>query len=205
MKKRVAIVYGGYSSEWIISEKSAKVVKAHLSSENLETYLVHISKNDWRVKLHNQSEAEINKNDFSFELDGESQKFDIVFNAIHGTPGEDGKLAGYFDMLQIPYTSAGVMSSSLTFSKSYCNGYLRQFTDTNIAASVLVTKGDKFDKEAILAKVGLPCFVKPNNGGSSFGITKLFKPEDFDTALNHALEDDTEAVFEQFINGREFG
>lgn len=202
---RVAIVYGGYSSEWRISEKSAKVVLANLDSSLFELYLVHISPDGWFVKLSNNSVARINKDDFSFDLNGQRQKFDIVFNAIHGTPGEDGRLAGYFDMLKIPYTSAGVLASSLTFSKSYCNGFLRQFDDVNIATSILARKGEEIDKETILSKVGLPCFVKPNNGGSSFGITKLTNADDFDSALNHALEDDTEAVFEQFINGREFG
>ena len=126
---RVAIVYGGYSSEWRISEKSAKVVLANLDSSLFELYLVHISPDGWFVKLSNNSVARINKDDFSFDLNGQRQKFDIVFNAIHGTPGEDGRLAGYFDMLKIPYTSAGVLASSLTFSKSYCNGFLRQFDD----------------------------------------------------------------------------
>jgi D-alanine-D-alanine ligase len=202
---RVAIIYGGYSPEWLISEKSAKVVLANLNSESFELNLVHINWDGWFVKLANGSSAWVNRDDFSFDLNGVKHKFDIVFNAIHGTPGEDGKLAGYFDMLQIPYTSAGVMASSLTFSKSYCNGFLRQFDDINIAASVLVRKGAIIDEDSILKKVGLPCFVKPNNGGSSFGITKLTRKEDFKAALNHALEDDTEAVFEQFIDGREFG
>ena len=202
---RIAIIYGGYSSEWPISEKSAKVVLAHLDSEIYELYLVWIKRDGWMVHFSDGSAAWINKDDFSFERDGQRQKFDIIFNAIHGTPGEDGKLAGYFDMLQIPYTSSGVLASSLTFSKSYCNGFLRQFDGVNIAASILVRKGKEIDKETILNKIGLPCFVKPNNGGSSFGITKLTKADDFDSALNHALEHDTEAVFEQFIDGREFG
>jgi D-alanine-D-alanine ligase len=205
MKKRIAIVYGGYSSEWVISEKSAKVVLSHLDSSKYECYLVHIANDDWSVVLDNGEKISMNRNDFSFELAGSTTQFDAVFNAIHGTPGEDGILQGYFDILQIPYTSAGVMASSLTFSKSYCNGFLRQFNDVNIATSVLVNKGEEVDANTILDQVGLPCFVKPNNGGSSFGVTKLTELANFHAALNHALEDDSEAICEQFIDGREFG
>lgn len=205
MNKRIAIVYGGYSSEWVISEKSAKVVLSHLDSSKYESHLVHIAKEGWSVVLDNGERISINRNDFSFELAGTITHFDVVFNAIHGTPGEDGKLQGYFDMLQIPYTSAGVMASSLTFSKSYCNGFLRQYHDINIATSVLVNKGEEVNADSILQQVGLPCFIKPNNGGSSFGVTKLKEAANFDAALHHAMEDDSEAVCEQFIDGREFG
>ena len=203
MVKTVAVVYGGYSSEWVISELSAKVVFNHLDRSKYEPFLVKISQDDWKIELNNDSVSRIDRNDFSFTFGGEKRKFDAVFNAIHGTPGEDGKLQGYWDMLGIPYTSPGVLASSLTFSKSYCNGFLRQFDDVNIAASVMVRKGENVDAKAVLDKVGLPCFVKPNNLGSSFGITKLKVAEDFDKALATALENDDEAVIEQFINGIE--
>ncbi len=205
MKKRVAIVFGGYSSEWVISEKSAKVVLQHLDSELYDAKLVNIAKDDWTVAFPDGQKASINRNDFSYLENGERLVFDVVFNAIHGTPGEDGKLQGYLDMLQLPYTSPGVMASSLTFSKSYCNGFLRQFGDVNIATSILIKKGEALNASEILEKVGLPCFVKPNNGGSSFGVTKLTDASKFDEALQHALENDTEAIIEQFVNGREFG
>ncbi|MFM1876696.1 MAG: hypothetical protein RL266_2433 [Bacteroidota bacterium] len=203
MKKTVAIVFGGYSSEWVISELSAKIVFKHLDRNMYDTYLVNISKQSWDVLQTDGSKSPIDRNDFSFMEKGKQKRFDAVFNAIHGTPGEDGKLQGYWDMLGIPYTSPGVLASSLTFSKSYCNGFLRQFGDVNIAGSVMVRKGDPVDAKAILDKVGLPCFVKPNNLGSSFGITKLKVAEDFDQALAKALENDEEAVIEQFINGAE--
>ncbi len=203
MKKTVAIVFGGYSSEWVISELSASVVFKHLDKSKYNSYLVKISKESWDVILSDGSKSPIDRNNFSFKEKGSLMKFDVVFNAIHGTPGEDGKLQGYWDMLKIPYTSPGVLASSLTFSKSYCNGFLRQFGDVNIAASVMVRKGDKVDAAAILDKVGLPCFVKPNNLGSSFGITKLKDASKFDEALATALENDTEAVIEQFIKGDE--
>lgn len=202
MKKRVAVVYGGYSSEVIISELSAKVVFKHLDADKYEKYMVRIVRDGWTVEANGNSTS-IDRDDFSFELDGKKLTFDVVFNAIHGTPGEDGKLQGYWDMLSIPYTSPGVLASSLTFSKSYCNGFLRQFDDVNIAASVMIRKGDEVDSKAILEKIGLPCFVKPNNLGSSFGITKLKEADRFDEALAKALEHDDEAVIEQFINGTE--
>lgn len=205
MKKSVAIVYGGYSEEWQISEKSATVVFEHLDKTKYNTHLVHIARAEWSVKLSDGYSAPINRNDFSFSENGSTQHFDVVFNAIHGTPGEDGKLAGYFDMLKLPYTSPGVMASSLTFSKSYCNGFLRQYNDLNIAQSVLIKKGESVNQNEIIERVGLPCFVKPNNGGSSFGITKVSEAKDFNAALRKALENDTEAVIEQFVNGREFG
>ncbi|MCB9192547.1 MAG: D-alanine--D-alanine ligase [Flavobacteriales bacterium] len=203
MKKTVAIVYGGYSSEWVISELSAKVVFSHLDADKYEKYMVRISRETWNVMLKDGSKAPIDRNDFSFAVNGQHKRFDAIFNAIHGTPGEDGKLQGYWDMLGIPYTSPGVLASSLTFSKSYCNGFLRQFGDVNIAASVMVRKGEKVDAAVILEKVGLPCFVKPNNLGSSFGITKLKEADKFEEALAKALEHDDEAVIEQFINGTE--
>ena len=203
MKKTVAIIFGGYSSEWVISEMSAKVVLKHLDISRFTPYLVRISKEGWNVNLQDGSSIAVDRNDFSFSTNGQKVRFDVVFNAIHGTPGEDGKLQGYFDMLGIPYTSPGVMASALTFSKSYCNGFLRQYDDVNIAASVMVRKGDEVDGAAILKKVGLPCFVKPNNLGSSFGITKLKEASKFDEALAKALENDDEAVIEQFVNGIE--
>ncbi|MCF8463916.1 MAG: D-alanine--D-alanine ligase [Flavobacteriales bacterium] len=203
MKKTVAIVFGGYSSEWVISELSASVVFKHLDRSKYEPFLVKIAREDWVVQLNAGATVAVDRNDFSFSHEGKKRTFDVVFNAIHGTPGEDGKLQGYWDMLKIPYTSPGVLASSLTFSKSYCNGFLRQFGDVNIAASVMLRKGDKVNAMAILDKVGLPCFVKPNNLGSSFGITKLKDASKFDEALAMALENDTEAVIEQFIKGDE--
>lgn len=204
MKKKVAIIYGGYSEEWIISEKSAKVVLNHLDKKVYTPYLVRISRDGWYVSSTNLP-ININKNDFSFQDEDKVVSFDVVFNAIHGTPGEDGKLQGYFDSLDIPYTSAGVLPSSLTFSKSFCNGFLRQFEDVNIASSVVIQKNETVDENEIIMKVGLPCFVKPNNGGSSFGITKVTEKSELKNALSIALKNDTEAVIEQYINGREFG
>ncbi len=202
--KTVAIIYGGYSEEWVISEKSAKVVLNHLDRDKYRSFLVRIAEDAWSVSV-DDSFVEIDKNDFSFELAETRTKFDVVFNAIHGTPGEDGKMQGYLDALRIPYTSPGVMSSSLTFSKSFCNGFLRQFDDVNIASSMVVRNGESVSVEDVSKDIGFPCFVKPNNGGSSFGVTKVNAVSDLNSALQLALKNDTEAVIEQFIDGREFG
>ncbi len=203
MTKIVAVVFGGYSAEWVISEKSAKVVFKHLNRNTYRPFLVHIEQDNWNVVLDNGLKLPIDRNDFSFVLDGLKISFDVVFNAIHGTPGEDGTLAGYFEMLKIPFTSAGVLASSLSFSKSYCNGFLRQFDDVNIATSLLMKKGDPINSIELIEKVGLPCFVKPNNAGSSFGISKVNSKEDLKPAIEKAFEHDNEVIIEQFIDGTE--
>jgi len=199
----VAIVYGGYSPEWVISEKSAKVVFAHLNSDRYRCTMVHISEEGWYALTADGQRIAIDRNDFSFSSEGTKHRFDAVFNAIHGTPGEDGRLQGYFDMLGIAYTSPGVAGSAITFNKALCNGYLRQFADVHIATSVVIHRGDALDEAAILDRVGLPCFVKPSCAGSSFGISKVKRREDFAAAIAHAFEHDHEVVIEQFINGTE--
>jgi len=199
MKKNIAIVFGGYSAEWIISEKSAKVVFKHLNRAFYVPYLIHIAEDGWNVISENGERIPI----VSFILNEKKNTVDVVFNAIHGTPGEDGVLAGYFDMLKIPYTSAGVLASSLTFSKRFCNGFLHQFSDLHIANSVFILKDDKVDSEVILNEVGLPCFVKPSCAGSSFGISKVKKSEDLLAAVHLAFEHDNEVIIEQFIDGTE--
>lgn len=199
----VAIVFGGYSPEWVISEKSAKVVFSHLNSERYRCTLVQISDNGWQAVMENGDRVAIDKNDFRFDYQGENVKFDVVFNAIHGTPGEDGRLQGYFDMIGLPYTSPNVLSSALTFNKSVCNGYLRQFPDLHIADSVVIHKQDKYDVEAILNLIGLPCFVKPSCAGSSFGISKVKEVAAFVPAVVKAFEHDNEVVIEAFVKGVE--
>jgi D-alanine-D-alanine ligase len=199
----VAIVYGGYSPEWVISEKSAKVVFAHLNSADYPCTLVHIEQNGWFACPVNGERIALDKNDFSFIYNGTKVKFDVVFNAIHGTPGEDGRLQGYLDMLGIPYTSPGVLASAVTFNKSVCNGFLRQYANVNIAASEVIHAHLPYDPKAILARIGLPCFVKPSSAGSSFGISKVKLENEFATAIAKAFEHDNEVVIEQYIQGTE--
>jgi D-alanine-D-alanine ligase len=199
----VAIVYGGYSPEWVISEKSAKVVFTHLNSADYPCTLVHIEQNGWFACPVNGERIALDKNDFSFIYNGAKVKFDVVFNAIHGTPGEDGRLQGYLDMMNIPYTSPGVLASAVTFNKSVCNGFLRQYADVNIAASEVIHAHLPYDSKAILARIGLPCFVKPSSAGSSFGISKVKLENEFATAIAKAFEHDNEVVIEQYIQGTE--
>lgn len=200
---KVAIVYGGYSPEWVISEKSAKVVLHHLRNEGLDCTLVRIAEDAWTASVEGVGALPVNRNDFSITVNGDQLRFDVVFNAIHGTPGEDGRLQGYFDMLGIPYTSPGVLASALTFNKALCNGYLRQFSDVNIASSVILHHGDAVETDLIIATVGLPCFVKPSCAGSSFGISKVKQAEALGPAIEFAFTHDVEVVIEQFVNGTE--
>jgi D-alanine-D-alanine ligase len=200
---KIAIVFGGYSPEWVISEKSAKVVEHHLRNEGLDCTLVRIAEDAWTASVNGAGDLPVDRNDFSVNVKGVHLRFDVVFNAIHGTPGEDGRLQGYFDMLGIPYTSPGVLASALTFNKALCNGYLRQYSDVNIASSVVLHHGDAVKTDSILATVGLPCFVKPSCAGSSFGISKVKKAEELLPAIAFAFTHDSEVIIEQFVKGTE--
>jgi len=200
---KVAIVYGGYSPEWVISEKSAAVVLRHLRSEGMHCTLIRISEDAWTAFIDGVGEVMVDRNDFSVIVNGEHWHFDVVFNAIHGTPGEDGRLQGYFDMLRIPYTSPGVLASAITFNKALCNGYLRQYSDVHIANSIVLHREDVVKTDAVIAKVGLPCFVKPSCAGSSFGISKVKSAEELLPAIDFAFTHDSEVIIEQFVKGTE--
>lgn len=202
MKRNIAIVMGGDSSESVISLKSAGVVQKYLDAEKYNSYKVLISKQKW-VVIDNEKETPLDKNDFSTTINGEKIKFDAVFNAIHGTPGEDGKLQGYFELLGIPYSSSGVLGSALTFSKGTCNAVIKALNMANTAKSVVVRNGVNVNIQEIITKLGLPCFVKPNNGGSSFGASKVKTEEDLKPALDKAFEHDKEAIIEEFLPGKE--
>jgi D-alanine-D-alanine ligase len=202
MKKIVAVVAGGDSSESVISVQSAETVIRHLDSAKYEAFTVMVSGADWKVIDRNRKEYGVDKNDFSFQKDNEKIKFELAFIAIHGTPGEDGILQAYFDLLKIPYTSCGLLASALTFNKYHCNVYLKGF-GINVAKSVLVKKADKIAKLAIVEEIGLPCFVKPNAGGSSFGISKVKKIEELVPAIEKARQESPEVIIEEFISGTE--
>ncbi len=199
--KTIAIAAGGDSSEYGISLKSANEVSRILSS-SYKTYIIVISGTSWfwegpKGRCHN-----IDKNDFTLVTDDAKVRFDAVFIAIHGTPGENGLLQGYFDMMRIPYTSCGPFCSALTFSKQACKLFLRDY-DIPMADSVLVRAGAGIDTDSIIARTGLPCFVKPNDSGSSFGITKVKRAEDLPAAIEKASHESREVVIEAFMNGRE--
>ncbi|MBO73627.1 MAG: D-alanine--D-alanine ligase [Flavobacteriales bacterium] len=198
--KYTALVYGGFSGESEISKKSAKEIFNSFDSTINHPVLVRIVNKNW-IAEYNGEEYSIDKNDFSFYVNGEKIQFSSVFNIIHGTPGEDGKLAGYFDLLGIPYNSSDLLSSALTFNKNWCNRFLSTY-DITVPKSVVFYKDE--DNSALYSKLDYPCFVKPNNGGSSIGTHKVANEKDLKTALQDAFHHDTEVIVEEFIEGREF-
>ena len=201
MKKTIAIIFGGFSEERVISEKTAAVVQKHLSPSKYQCYLVDIDKDHWSV-VHQNELLPIDKNDFTFDLEGNKVKFDAVFNAIHGTPGEDGKIQGYFDVLGIPYNNCGVLASALTFNKAACNRYLSP-SGVLVAESFLARIGEPIDAESIVDRVGLPCFVKPVEEGSSIGVSKVKDKSQLVKAIHKAQSVGVDALVERFLDGVE--
>jgi D-alanine-D-alanine ligase len=199
--RTIAIVAGGNSSEYEISVKSADQVSKLLDIE-YHVYIIIIRGTSWywedaKGRYHN-----IDKNDFSLRTDEYRIRFDAVFIAIHGTPGENGLLQGYFDMLQIPYTSCGSFCSALTFNKQATKLYLKEY-NIRMARSMLIRKNERNDYKAILNEVGLPCFVKPNASGSSYGVSKVKSESDLDGAFEKAFSESSEVLIETFMGGRE--
>ena len=201
-KKNIAIVAGGYSSESVVSLKSAQGIESWLDKEKYNVYTVLITQDHWVVQQDNNESIAIDKNDFSFIANGEKIRFDFAYITIHGTPGENGLLQGYLDMLQIPYSCCGVLAASLTFSKYFCNQYLKNF-GVKIASSVYLRRGEKVDSEEIVTRLGLPIFVKPNDGGSSFGTTKVHSIEQLKPAIETALKEGEDVLIESFMPGTE--
>lgn len=202
MKKNVAIIMGGFSSEFEISLNSGQVVYDTLDPLKYTAYRIQIFKDKWVYLDSNNIEHPIDKNDFSFSVEGQKTTFDCVFNAIHGTPGEDGFMQGYLELLNIPHTSCNMYQAALTFNKRDCLSTLKPY-GIKTAVSYYVNLGDAIDEDAIIAKVGLPCFVKANKAGSSFGISKVYKKEEFQKALNVAFKEDDEVIIESFLDGVE--
>jgi len=201
-KPCIAIIAGGYSSELVISLKSAEGIQSFLDKNKYTVYIVLITKEKWVVKLQDNQEIDVDKNDFSFTEDGEKIKFDFAYITIHGTPGEDGLLQGYFDMLNIPYSCCGVLAASLTFNKNFCKNYL-QNSGVKVAPSVLLRKTDSWNENEIISLLGLPVFVKPNDGGSSFGVTKVNAIKKLQPAINLAFTEGSEVLVESFMSGME--
>ena len=202
MPKNIAIVAGGNSSEYIVSVASASNIENSLDKKLYAPWLITIKGDKWILGTPENPGPEIDKNDFSVTVEGEKIKFDCVFMAIHGTPGEDGKLQGYFDLLDLPCTTSGILACAVAFNKYVCKGFLNNFGILSPKA-MLVRTGYKFDTRRIAAEVGLPCFVKPNNGGSSFGVTKVTEESQIKDAIAKALQEDTEIIIEEFIRGTE--
>lgn len=202
MKKNIAIIMGGYSSEVDISLKSGQVVYENISKEKYNPYKVHILKEKWVLVDDFENEFPINKHDFSAEINGEKINFDCVFNAIHGHPGEDGTILAYFELIGLKHTSAPFYQMALTFNKRDCLSVLKQY-GIKTAASYYLNKGDEINVDKIIAKVGLPCFVKPNNAGSSFGISKVKTASEMIPAIEKAFKEDSQILIEAFLDGPE--
>ncbi|MEF8983720.1 MAG: D-alanine--D-alanine ligase [Bacteroidales bacterium] len=202
MKKNIAVVAGGDSSEFPVSMNSAKTIKESLNKDKYNVFMVIVRGAGWKIDLEGDKEVPVNKDDFSFILDGEKRRFDCAFIIIHGTPGENGILQGYFETLRIPYTTCGVLSSSLTFNKIFSKNYVRYFGITT-SRFYPVKKDEAYYPDHVVYHTGLPCFVKPNRGGSSFGVSKVFRKEHLQEAINKAFDEDYEALVEEFLEGTE--
>lgn len=200
--KHIAIVAGGDSSEVVVSLKSAQGIKSFIDQNVYKTTIVTIIGDEWNAVLSETEKYPIDKNDFSFVQDGIKQTFDFAYITIHGTPGENGILQGYFDLIGLKYSCCGVLAASLTFNKFVCNRYLQAF-GAKIAQSVLLRKGETFKAAEIIATVGLPCFVKSNVGGSSFGVTKVKEAEQLNDAIAIAFKEGEEVIIESFLQGTE--
>ena len=200
-KKNIAVVWGGYSNEKEVSERSAEGIYNFIDKSLYNPIKVCIDRNGWKAEFE-ESFYSINKNDFSFDSNDQKVLFDFAYIIIHGTPGEDGPLQGYFDMIGIPYSSSGLLSCALTFSKFTCNNFLKSF-GFKVADSLLIRKNELYNESEIINRLKLPLFVKPNMGGSSLAITKVKQPSELQIAIEDAFNEASEVLVESFIEGVE--
>lgn len=203
MKKNIALVTGGFSGEAVISYKSAKTIDKNLDRERFNVYKIDINPSGWFYELNDGKKIEINKNDFSLKTNDETIKFDCVFIGMHGTPGEDGKLQGYFDTLKIPYTSCDAGSSAITFNKRYTVA-VASMAGIHVSRSFHLFKHTQVPLQQIIDGLSFPVFVKPNNGGSSIGMSKVYEANALEAAIQKAFKEDDQVLVEQMIKGREF-
>lgn len=202
MKKKIAIAMGGYSSEYHISINSGNIVYKHLDREKYEPYRVHILKGEWFVVADDDTPYPINKSNFTVKINDKVIQFDCVFNTIHGTPGENGLLQAYLELIGIPQTSCDYYQSALTFNKRDLISVLRPY-GIKAATNYFLNKGEEINTKEIVDKVGLPCFIKANRAGSSFGVTKVKTEEEIIPAAKTAFSEDDEAIIESFLDGTE--
>ena len=204
MKRNIAIVCGGDSSEHDVSLRSAQGIYSFLDKERYNVFIVDVKGLDWHVAFANGEIANIDKNDFSFKKDGKTIWFDYAYITIHGTPGENGIMQGYLDLLHMPYSTSNVLVEALTFDKYVLNNYLRGF-GVNVAKSILLRRGEenKYTEEEIEAQIGMPCFVKPVADGSSFGVSKVRKADQLAPALRNAFMECENVMIESFLKGTE--
>ena len=202
MKKKIAIIAGGNSSEVIVSLKSAQGIYSFIDKKTYEVYIVTLIEKKWSVKLEDETKADIDKHDFSFKVNGEKILFDFAYITIHGTPGENGILQGYFDLIGLPYSCCGVLAAAITFNKFTCNQYLKGF-GIPVAPSILLRKNEHIQNTVVVEKIGLPCFIKSNVGGSSFGVTKVKEEKQIQPAIEKAFAEGNEVIIEGFLQGTE--
>lgn len=200
--KNVAIIMGGYSSEYQISLTSGNVVYSFLDKTKYNAYRIHIFRDKWIMIDDNNTEYPVNRHDFTVAYQGNTLSFDVVFNAIHGTPGEDGLMQAYFELLGIPQTSCDYYQAALTFNKRDLLSVLKPY-GIKTATSYYLNLGDAIDTATIIKTVGLPCFVKPNKSGSSFGISKVKTEAELLPAIENAYKEDNEIIIESFLDGTE--
>jgi D-alanine-D-alanine ligase len=203
MKKNIALVTGGFSGESVISYKTAVTIDTHLDKKQYNIFKIDINPKGWFYEVTDGRKVEIDKNDFSLQIDSRKVKFDAVFIAMHGTPGEDGKLQGYFDTLKIPYTSCDAATSAITFNKRYTVA-VAAMAGIAVAKSVHLFKGVPVPAAEVADQLSFPVFVKPNNGGSSIGMSKIFEPAELEAAIEKAFREDDQVLVEEMIKGREF-
>lgn len=200
--KHIAIVAGGDSSEVVVSLKSAQGIKSFIDETKYKTTIVTIIGDEWLAKVSENKSYVIDKNDFSYTIDGEKQKFDFAYITIHGTPGENGILQGYFDLIGLKYSCCGVLAAALSFNKFACNQYLKNF-GAKVASSMLVSHGMNVEPKEVIEKLGLPCFIKSNVGGSSFGVTKVKEESQILPAVERAFAEGGDVIIESFLKGTE--
>ena len=202
MKKVIAIVAGGDSSEWEVSLRSAAGLNSFIDGDKYTKYIVTIVGKKWQVELPDGSHLPIDKNDFSFVLDNHKVTFDFAYITIHGTPGENGILQGYFRLIGLPFSCCDVLQAALTFDKYACNNYLKSF-GFQVAESIVLRPGETIDNTTVANKIGFPCFIKPSVGGSSFGVTKVKTIDQIQPAIAKAFAEGDEVMIEAFLSGTE--
>lgn len=204
MKKKIALVTGGFTGESVVSFKSANFVESKIDRNNYDVYKIIILKDEWYYSDNNSVKYLIDKNDFSINISGTKINFDLAFIMLHGSPGEDGKLQGYFDLLNIPYTSCDALTSAITMNKAYSKAIVDGIKDLHIAHSVQLFAGSDTSAQQLIDALVYPLFIKPNNGGSSIGMSKVKQVDLLEEALILAFKEDSQVLVEEFIRGREF-
>ncbi|MGF1925434.1 MAG: ATP-grasp domain-containing protein, partial [Bacteroidia bacterium] len=204
MNKTIALLTGGTTGESIVSVKSAATIAQHIDTSKFEVYKIMLTEHGWFYEPSDSIRVEIDKNDFSLTLNGRKIRFDVVFIAIHGSPGEDGKLQGYFDMIGMPYTTCDALTSAITMNKGYTKAIVNGIKDLNIARSLQLFENNQANLTDITHQLKLPYFVKPNNGGSSIGMSKVKHQSELKEAVDKAFNEDSQVLVEEFVEGREF-